>query len=124
MEAQKFVIERLNYLIGIFNNATFKYKFEKDSSTHIIEVQPVCTFEKNKEYIECEANFIYEFESKFFPETILFISDNSLTKIDKVDFIIKNNNYAGVIDTFLNNFNYKGYENDNIDICFSYVLAA
>lgn len=38
-------------------------------------------------YIKYEADFGFEFDNRFYPETILFVSEDSLTQINNPEFV-------------------------------------
>ncbi|MCE5346702.1 MAG: hypothetical protein LLG13_10505 [Bacteroidales bacterium] len=94
MTPKNFIIRRLNELRNIFPELSFKYKFNQHTSTHIIDVRPLDCFSSNQDYIKYEADFSYEFDNLFSPETILFISENSLTEIKNPDFVFNTNQFS------------------------------
>jgi hypothetical protein len=94
MNPKEFIKTRLNELRNFFPELSFKYKFNKITSTHIVDVRPVEYYESNEDYIRYEANFCYEFDNKFFPESIMFISEDSLTKIKDPDFVFNANQFS------------------------------
>ena len=94
MNSQEFIINKLNNFIILFPKLIFKYKYDKIKLIHIIDVSPLEEFNTNEEYLITEANLVYEFDNKYIPETILFISDESLTKIEKPDLIFFFKNYV------------------------------
>ena len=57
--------------------------------THIVEVKPLESYQSNEAYVQCEADFMFDFENEFFPETILFVSEDSLTQITQPEFTIQ-----------------------------------
>jgi hypothetical protein len=48
---------------------------------HIVEVLPLCEYKDNIKYLEIESDLTFEFDNKFFPEAVLFVSADSLTKV-------------------------------------------
>ena len=46
-------------------------------------------YQSNNDYVQLEADFMFDFENRFFPETILFVSEDSLTKITEPEYIIQ-----------------------------------
>jgi hypothetical protein len=127
MTAKEFIKNRFNEIRNLFPELTFKYKFNVANFTHLIEVQPVDIFEHDKDYIKVEANFSLEFDNIFYPESLLFLSDNSLSKIDKPDFIFSAKKYGDEIG-FLNysiiKTEYSFDEIAKIDLTEQYSLAA
>jgi hypothetical protein len=81
MKSKEFIKNKLEQLSKEFQEISIRYQFDKRDLTHIIEIKPLKEFNDNSSYQEKEAEITYEFEQLFFPETILFISENSLTKI-------------------------------------------
>jgi hypothetical protein len=60
----------------------FRCEFDVWNSTYVIEVKPFSQYSKNESYSELEYNFINEFESKFPEYLVMFVSDESLTKVN------------------------------------------
>jgi hypothetical protein len=87
MKSQEYIIKRLNALVKKFPSLIFKYKFDEAEITHIIAVEPLNEFEGNKAYLVEESDFLYDFENKYLPETIMFVSTNSLTTVKEPDMV-------------------------------------
>ncbi len=87
MKSYEFIKYRLNEIRNLFPELIFRYKFNESNFTHLIEVQPVECFENNMDYIKVEANLCLEFDKLYYPESLLFLSDNSLSKIEEHDYI-------------------------------------
>src|SRR5208283_2453773 len=87
MKSKDFIIKRLNELRNIFPELSFKYKFNPNTSTHVIDVQPLDCYKENADYIKYEADFGFEFDNIFYPETVLFVSEDSLTQINNPEFV-------------------------------------
>lgn len=102
MTSKEFIINKLNELVEIFPGITFKYKYDNVEKTHMIEVSPLAEF-KNIEYMIAEADLVFEFENNFIPETLLFVSEDSLTKVNRPDLVIKSNN----LGLFMNSLIYE-----------------
>lgn len=94
MKSKDFIIRRLNELRNIFPELSFKYKFNPSTSTHIIDVRPLDCFTENNDYIKYEADFGFEFDSIFYPETVLFVSEDSLTQISNPEFVFNANQFS------------------------------
>lgn len=80
--------ERIEYIKDFLENIhqcfpeiKFRCEFNPMSLTYIIEVIPLSSYTANEEYREKEYSFIEEFESKFPEYIVMFVSDDSLTKI-------------------------------------------
>ncbi len=89
MKSIEYIKDALTRISKKFPQLSIKYQFYSDSLTHIVEVKPISDFEDNSEYISCEADLSITFDHDFFPESILFVSEESLTKIDCPSFIIE-----------------------------------
>jgi len=89
MESKEYIRKRLNEISNIFPELVFRYQFNENAETHIVEVKPMETYQTNDEYIKYEADLMFNFENEFFPETILFVSDDSLTQITEPEFTIQ-----------------------------------
>lgn len=85
-EKSDLIRNHLFELRNIFPELSFKYKYNPDTSTHIVYVRPLDYFRKNQDYIKYEAEFSYEFDNIFFPEIILFVSEDSLIQISNPKF--------------------------------------
>lgn len=88
MDSKTYIKNKLNEVSEVFPELTFCYQFAKSSQTHIVEVKPLESYESNEAYVQCEADFMFDFENEFFPETILFVSEDSLTQITEPEFSI------------------------------------
>lgn len=89
MKSKEYLRNRLNEISNVFPELIFRYQFNKNTETHIIEVKPLETYQTNDVYIKCEAELMFNFENEFFPETILFVSEDSLTQITESEFTIQ-----------------------------------
>jgi len=89
METKEYIRKKLNEISDVFPELIFKYQFNKNTETHIVEVKPLDTYQTNEDYIKCEAELMFDFENEFFPETILFVSEDSLTQITEPEFTIQ-----------------------------------
>jgi hypothetical protein len=66
----------------IFPQLKFRCEFSLLSSTYIVEVKPLSVFTENEQYGKLEYDFAKEFESKFAGYMIMFVSDDSLNKVE------------------------------------------
>lgn len=71
-----------------FSGINFRCEYNKISFTYIVEVTPLNEFEDNAEYADLEYDFITRFEEMFPKYIVMFVSDNSMTKIETPDFEI------------------------------------
>ncbi len=93
MKSKEYIRNRLNQISNAFPELIFRYQFNENTETHLIEVKPLDTYQTNSVYIQYEAELGFYFENEFFPETILFISEDSLTQITESEFTIQKKLY-------------------------------
>ena len=133
MNSREYLKGELENLIKIFPQLKIKYQFDDFEKVHLIEVLPLCDFDNNEEYQNAEAEITFEFEKIFYPETVLFISEESLTKVTKPEYEL---NYSKLDNYILEeliisseefvsqtNFNFKHMEDYSGDK-YNYALAA
>ena len=106
MTSQEFIFKELTSLLEKFPSFVFKYKLDKTDNTHIISVEPLKEYERNKEYMEAESDFVFDFENIYVPETIMFVSTNSLILVTEPDMVFSSNK-TGFVQTNLNATSYK-----------------
>lgn len=126
MNSKNYIIDKLKEIHSKICTVSFRYQYDTNSNMHIVEVHPLFDYKENKEYIDLETKLSFEFENEFFPESILFVSDESLTKVTHPIFIISakessviaNNkilNYSDLINSF-SKPNYKIFSKKYFDI--------
>lgn len=83
-----FIINQLDLFSIIFKDIKFKYEYRLSSGTHIVEV---ISSDKttNWTYLEAENNFDFEFNKLFPREELMFVDEESLTKIINPIYISK-----------------------------------
>lgn len=85
-KSTKYLKEKIDQIIQRFPDLKIRYEFRSTISTHLIEILPQNAFQSNQEYILFEMELENEFEILFgIKEDILFISEDSLNEIRKVD---------------------------------------
>lgn len=94
MTAKEYIYKNLQKLANLFTNLTFTYEYKEISQTHVVEVKPEFEFSLNDDYIDAEIDLTSEFDELFYPESILFISKNSLTTITEVEKVFKFNQFT------------------------------
>lgn len=62
---------------------SIRYQFIEYTDCHLVEISPVSFHNEDKLFSISEAKLIFEFEARFFPETVLFITEDSLMSITK-----------------------------------------
>lgn len=111
MNSQNFLKEKLNNLTILFPGIKVKYEIKNRSFTkHIIEISPVNVYE-DKTYMDVESDLSFEFERLFPSEEIMFVSENSLVRVDNpiltfglFDFSFEIKQEEGLLTNFLSNF--------------------
>lgn len=76
---QKIVKSILDRLSAKYEGSNFRYEYRPYNDTHIVEVYPLSLYD-NLQYSEEELDIILKFEEKY-GETLLFVSEKSLTKV-------------------------------------------
>jgi hypothetical protein len=93
---------------------SIRYKYEQTYNTHIIEVRPSFFYYEDSDYKEYESFFEDQFEESFPNENILFITEDSLNKIDSADYEFKSNKFNWAID-WDKSFKTFGWNTETID---------
>lgn len=86
MKKKSFIRKKICELVLRFPNIKIVYQHNEMSDTHILEIKPIEVFDLNKTYQEFETNITIEFDEKFFPDSILFVSEDSLNKVTHPEF--------------------------------------
>jgi len=84
--AEDFLIDNLNHLSELFPEIHIRYEFRKNTNSHIIEVIPLSVFENSEDYIKAEVILEKQFEKLFPDGDIIFVSEDSLTKIKNAGY--------------------------------------
>lgn len=92
MNSKKYIKDHLVKTSERYRGLKFSYRFNGEMLTHIVKVEPLALYENNLEYLEQEFDFVMDFNEKFSPEELVFISSQSLTKLcdNDIEFIIGN----------------------------------
>ena len=123
-----FIIKELKSLHNKFTNSNIRYEFCNSSNTHLVEVTPF-EFYNSETYMEAELGFEDLFLDKFPNEDLVFISEQSLSKISnpifelfsektgffRTDFIV-DSSFSNFIDICEDDYHLTGENN--------YALAA
>lgn len=92
-----FLVGKLKELFNTFNGIKIRYEFNGYMDLHLIEILPLETFESDNDFILQEIKIQDEFEKLFGKnEEILFISSDSLNKIENSEFSIGYNELEAV----------------------------
>lgn len=81
MNSKQYIYNKLKELHSQFPSLAIKYKHDSYTQMHIVDIMPLSEYENNKEFMRFETEIGYEFDNMFFPESVMFISSNSLTQI-------------------------------------------
>lgn len=81
MTPSEFINKKIEYLKFKFKDIEIKYQYKITTDTHIIKISPLSLYKNNIEYLFDENDFENEFNKLYPFEEILFISEDSLTKI-------------------------------------------
>jgi len=88
-EAKAFLISNLKKIFLKLENVEISYEFRDSSQTHIVEVKPNSIYKTCEKYIKQEIELEDSFYKNFPAETMLFITEDSLTKIKSPDLVLK-----------------------------------
>ena len=129
MKSKQYIYNKLKELHNQFPNLTIKYKHDPYTQMHIVDIMPLCEYENNKDFMRFETEIGYEFDNLFFPESVMFISSNSLTQITNPELVmdpvistsLKNDQLS---ETFDINFSINISCADTINDTNNYSLAA
>ena len=77
--AKNFIIMEINNIINKIDG--IKIRYEQRNNNHIVEVIPIELFDNELLYIDAETRIEEEFEKLYPKENLIFVSENSLTKI-------------------------------------------
>lgn len=77
--------EKLLLIIQEFTDIQIRYEYRETIESHIVEIIPNELFENNN-FIMKEAELTKAFFEKFPKEELIFISEESVLPIEKVDF--------------------------------------
>lgn len=86
MNSKSYLKEKLVEIQNRFKELSIRYQFEEESLMHIVEVLPLDSFKENNEYINMESDLTFDFDNLFYPESVMFISEDSLTKITTPEY--------------------------------------
>lgn len=86
MKSDNFLKDKLQAIFIKFPLLSIRYQYTVKDQTYIVEILPLAEFENNKEYQKEEAELTFDFDNLFFPESVMFVSENSLTKIIEPEF--------------------------------------
>jgi len=88
-EAKAFLKFNLKKIFLELENVEISYEFRASTNTHIVEVKPNSVYKTCEKYINREIELENSFYESFPNETLLFISEDSLTKIKSPELVLK-----------------------------------
>ncbi|MCK9204685.1 MAG: hypothetical protein M0P58_09675 [Bacteroidales bacterium] len=125
MKSKEYLIEKISRIAEIFSHLSFRYQYDIIDQTHIVEVKPLEDFNSNEDYATYEADLTFSFDQKFFPESVMFVSEDSLTKVTNPEFEIIPCKISLNLDFGLEQFKFDGFDQLTVPCCnFEYRLAA
>jgi hypothetical protein len=99
--AKEFIISELSKMYKSIDNLELRYQNIENEGLHMVEIMPQSIFDSNKDYINLEMDLKDLFIDTFPLEELMFISQNSLTKIDSPDFeLIRSSISVSISDRF------------------------
>lgn len=88
MNSIELLKSELQELFSLIDGIEIRYEFKKSTFTHIVEVKPLDLFSSNSLYIEKEIELEEKFSELFPNEDLVFVSENSLSKIEQADLTL------------------------------------
>lgn len=88
MKSKEYIKTGLQKLLELYPQLTFFYQFDERTNLHQVLVDPKIEFVSNHAFQNDEADFIFDFDNLFFPESVVFISEDSLIRINSPEFIL------------------------------------
>lgn len=89
MKSKEYIFKNLRELVARFPQIKFRYQFDELEQTHIVEVTPLEVFEDDQNYKIAEGDLTFEFDRTFSPETVMFVSEHSLTRITNPEKVFR-----------------------------------
>src|SRR5712675_260389 len=87
MHSIEFIKLRIEKFVNEFIYIRCAYKFDSSSNTHLIEVLPNSVYNTDEKYFIAEEKFISDFIDLFSNESICFITDTSLVRMNDPMFV-------------------------------------
>lgn len=88
MTAFAYLREQLEQMAFKFPFSKYSYEYDKFSGIHIIQVEPLALYNFNDEYKTIETKISIDFDNTFYPESVLFISTESLNQVENPELEI------------------------------------
>lgn len=125
MKAKAFIEKKLEELFSKFEKIKIRYEYMANTGSHIVEIMPFSLFEEKKDYLVEEAKIEDEFETLYPMENIVFISEGSLTEINKPDLELGYDTIIFDYCDYISELEVDGYSEEVENKgCETYALAA
>jgi hypothetical protein len=85
MNSVNLIIRELRSISKYIEGIEIRYEFDKVNLIHLVEVKPLDLFENNTAYLDKEIEIEDKFFKLFPKENLVFISEDSLCKINNPD---------------------------------------
>jgi len=94
MKVNEFLESKIIEMVEAFEDIQCRYRFDAPSSTHYIEILPIKIFDESTDLQCFQADIYDEFDEKYPKESLVFISEDSLTKIGQATFTKAGDKYS------------------------------
>lgn len=88
MTSLEYLKHHILELSVLFPSGKFSYEYDELSEMHLIQVRPLELYDLDNNYKDVETKISIEFDNLYFPESVLFLSDNSLNHVYNPEFEI------------------------------------
>lgn len=100
MNSITFVKNQINELVERFTNIKCSYDHDKSFYTHYIEIIPSSEFKNNKNLNNYLDDLFFDFIDIYPKESITFLTEDSLIKLDKIVYEKSGSNYQTILETW------------------------
>lgn len=88
MKSVDLVKKELRNISNNIEGIQIRYEFDEMNLIHLVEIKPLDLFENNSDYLNKEIELEDLFFNSFPKENLVFISEDSLSKIEKPDLVL------------------------------------
>lgn len=88
MTSLEFIQERLNSLVNKFPELKCSYVYDELTYSHLVEVKPSHIYKENSEILAVEMLILTDFIDAFSQETLTFIDEKDILKVEQPSFVI------------------------------------
>ena len=100
MKSKEFLIEKFNHITEKFPNIHLSYEYDPGCEMHIVEVIPTDIYDFNESYKSIEADICIEFDNSFFPESLVFVSPESIDTVENPEYTFSGHLYHLTVSSF------------------------